>query len=80
MDSILDWLHHSWISDWLLCSLRKRNRMTAEQRERLIQDLMDDLDYPDPGTETAEERIKIRETYEALSDDKLAYEWELRFT
>lgn len=52
----------------------------VRSREMIIQDLMDDLDYPDEGTETIFEREEIKKTYEALSEDELKHEWLLRFS
>jgi hypothetical protein len=51
----------------------------VRSREMIIEDLMADIDYPDKGTETEEERAQIRKDYEALSEDNLKHEWLLRF-
>jgi len=48
-------------------------------REMVIEDLMADLDYPDKGTETDEERAQARKDYQNLSYEDLKHEWMLRF-
>jgi len=51
-----------------------------KSRPSVIEDLMADLDYPDKSELTEEERVQIRKDYESLPDEKLSYEWLLRFS
>jgi hypothetical protein len=51
----------------------------VRSREMVIEDLMADIDYPDKGTETDEERAQARKDYQNLSDEALKHEWMLRF-
>ena len=51
----------------------------VRSREMVIEDLMADIDYPDKGTETEEERKQARKDYEGMSYEDLKHEWMLRF-
>ena len=54
-------------------------RFRASIRRIMIDDLLGDIDYPDKGEETKEDREEIRGIYERMTMEGLEKEWSLRF-